>query len=64
MEKFDRAAAAIPAGKYILAQTNILIVTHNGTGRMLRTVVEDGKPLELYKQPRLENAVIYKLADI
>ncbi len=47
-----------------LPDATILIITHNGLGRMLRTVCENGKPLELYKQARLENAIIYHLASV
>lgn len=39
----------------------ILLVCHNGIGRMLRTVAEGGRPLDLYRQPRLDNAIIYRL---
>ncbi|MGH7926470.1 MAG: histidine phosphatase family protein, partial [Candidatus Binatia bacterium] len=44
-----------------LPGTHILVVCHNGTGRMLRTVYSDGKPIEMYDQPRLENAVMHPL---
>lgn len=39
----------------------ILIIAHNGIGRMLRVVIDGGEPLDLYKQARLENAIIYRL---
>lgn len=42
-------------------EQRILIVCHNGIGRMLRTVAHEGKPLDLYKQPRLDHAIIYEL---
>ncbi|MGD8373269.1 MAG: histidine phosphatase family protein [Candidatus Woesebacteria bacterium] len=42
-------------------QDNILLVCHNGIGRMLQTVVKNNKPLKLYTEPRMENAVVYKL---
>jgi len=44
-------------------ETHILLVTHNGLGRMLKTVIAGGQPLDLYKQARLENAVVYPLPD-
>jgi broad specificity phosphatase PhoE len=45
-----------------LPYQNILIVCHNGSGRMLQTVIEDKPMYELYRQPRLENAKVYVLA--
>lgn len=48
---------------YNLPGKHILVVCHNGSGRMLRTVYKGGEPLALYEQPRLENATIYPLAD-
>lgn len=49
---------------YELPGRHILVVCHNGVGRMLRTIASGGKPLEIYDQPRMENAVIYPLSDI
>lgn len=46
---------------YGLPGKNILIVCHNGSGRMLLNLVEGGEPLEMYSHPRLENAVVYPL---
>lgn len=42
-------------------EDNILLVCHNGIGRMLRAASKDGNPLDLYAEPRIENAAIYKL---
>lgn len=44
-----------------LPNQQILVVTHNGVGRMLRTIASGDKPLSLYDQPRLDNAIIYPL---
>lgn len=57
---YDRAAEAL-SKIYESPAQKILVVCHNGTGRMLRTVALGGKPLDIYDQPRLENAVIYPL---
>lgn len=40
---------------------HILVVCHNGTGRMLLNIAAGGGPLGMYSRPRLENAVIYPL---
>lgn len=42
-------------------ERQLLIVCHNGIGRMLRTAAANGQPIDMYKQPRLSNAVIYAL---
>ncbi len=61
---FHRAQQAMRLLRSLPDATIILVVTHNGLGRMLRTICENGKPLELYQQSRLENAIIYHLIDI
>jgi uncharacterized phosphatase len=43
-------------------EQNILIVAHNGCGRMLKVVLRGGKPMDMYSQPRTENAVFYGLS--
>lgn len=59
---FERTKTAL--GKiHTLSGKNILVVCHNGTGRMLKVIHEGGAPLDLYDQPRLENAVLYELED-
>jgi probable phosphoglycerate mutase len=40
---------------------NVLLVCHNGIGRMLRIVATGKKPLDFYHEPRLENAILYSL---
>jgi uncharacterized phosphatase len=57
---FDRAALLLEQFLKRPEQL-ILIITHNGTGRMLRTVAEGNQPMEMYEQPRMENAIIYPL---
>ncbi len=42
-------------------EQRVLIVAHNGCGRMLKVVLRGEKPLDMYKQPRTENAIIYPL---
>lgn len=57
---FDRAEQVLA----ILEQRpeqRILVVCHNGIGRMIKVAAKNGKPAELYQQPRLSNAVIYAL---
>lgn len=44
--------------------TNILIVNHMNVGRMLWVITKGLKPIEMYDQPRLENAKVYKLLEI
>lgn len=46
---------------YSLPGKNILVVCHNGSGRMLLNIAAGGEPLEMYSHPRLENAVLYPL---
>jgi broad specificity phosphatase PhoE len=43
-------------------EQNILIVAHNGCGRMLKVALRGGQPMDMYKQPRTENAVVYQLS--
>lgn len=43
-------------------EQHILIVCHNGIGRMLQIAARNGRPMEFYHQPRLENAIIYRLS--
>ncbi len=43
-------------------EQSILIVAHNGCGRMLKAALTGGQPMDMYKQPRTENAVIYQLS--
>ena len=43
-------------------EQHILVIAHNGCGRMLKVVVRGGKPLDMYNQPRLENAILYRLS--
>ena len=40
-------------------EQNILVVAHNGCGRMLRAVVQGKQPMAMYEQARLDNAVFY-----
>ena len=40
----------------------VLIVCHNGLGRMLQVAIADKPAYDLYVQPRLENAKIYELS--
>lgn len=47
-----------------LPAQNVLIVCHNGTGRMLQLLVRGGNLADFYEQPRMENATIYPLAAI
>jgi len=42
-------------------EQHILIVAHNGCGRMLKVVLHGKQPMDMYKQPRTENAIIYKI---
>lgn len=44
--------------------TNILIVSHMNVGRMLWVITKGLKPIEIYNQPRLENAKVYKLLEV
>lgn len=59
---YERVKHALEA-MHELHGKHILVVCHNGTGRMLRTVYSGGKPIEMYDQPRLENAAILPLDD-
>lgn len=42
-------------------EKRILVVGHNGCGRMLKVVVRGLEPMAMYEQPRTENAIFYKL---
>ena len=43
-------------------EQHVLIVAHNGCGRMLKVVLRGQRPLDMYNQPRTENAIIYPLS--
>lgn len=43
-------------------EQNILIVAHNGCGRMLKIALNSEPPMAMYNQPRTENAIFYKVA--
>lgn len=43
-------------------EQNILIVAHNGCGRMLKVALRNEPPLAMYNQPRTENAIFYRLS--
>jgi len=43
------------------SERNILVVAHNGCGRMLKVAIQGKPPMSMYEQPRLDNAVIYKV---
>ena len=42
-------------------EQNILIVAHNGCGRMLKVALAGEPAMAMYNQPRTENAVFYQL---
>ena len=42
-------------------EKSVLVVAHNGCGRMLKVALRGGKPMDMYNQPRTENAIFYKL---
>lgn len=42
-------------------EKSILLVCHNGIGRMLRAAAANASPEGFYDQPRLTNAIIYEL---
>jgi broad specificity phosphatase PhoE len=43
-------------------ERHILVVAHNGSGRMLKVAAKGQEPMAMYSQPRTENAVIYHIA--
>lgn len=43
-------------------EQNILIVAHNGCGRMLKVALTGQPAMAMYNQPRTENAIFYQLA--
>lgn len=43
-------------------EQNVLVIAHNGCGRMLKVALHGDEPMDMYKQPRTENAVIYQLS--
>jgi uncharacterized phosphatase len=43
-------------------EQQILVIAHNGCGRMLKVVLQGKQPMEMYSQPRTENAIIYPLS--
>ena len=43
-------------------EQNILIIAHNGCGRMLKVALRGGQPMDMYRQPRTENAIIYQIS--
>lgn len=43
-------------------EQNILIVAHNGCGRMLKVALAGEPAMAMYNQPRTENAVFYQLS--
>jgi probable phosphoglycerate mutase len=42
-------------------EQRILVIAHNGCGRMLKVVMRGQQPMDMYNQPRTENAIIYPL---
>lgn len=42
-------------------EQHILVIAHNGCGRMLKVVMRGQQPMDMYNQPRTENAIIYPL---
>lgn len=42
-------------------EKNILVVCHNGVGRMMQVITKHGQPIDMYKQPRLQNGMAYPL---
>ncbi len=42
-------------------EQRILVVCHNGCGRMLQVAAANDAPMDMYAQPRLENAIFYPL---
>ncbi len=42
-------------------ERQVLVVGHNGCGRMLKVVVRGLGPMAMYEQARTENAIFYKL---
>lgn len=63
IEEFEQRCLEALEAIYELPGKNILVVCHNGAGRMLRTIASGGKSTDMYTQPRLENAVIYPLVE-
>lgn len=59
-ELFDRASRAITQLR-ARPEQNILAVGHNGCGRMIKVAVHGLKPLDMYSQPRTENAIVFRL---
>jgi probable phosphoglycerate mutase len=57
---YERAKKALDEIAAMKA-TSVLIVCHNGIGRMLKVVANHEEPEAMYAQARLENAIIYKL---
>lgn len=57
---YERAKRALET-LYEVPGQRILVVCHNGTGRMLMTAHAGEQPIDFYTHPRLENAVIYPL---
>ncbi len=43
-------------------EKRVLVVCHNGCGRMLETAWAADTPMGMYKRPRMENAVFYQLS--
>lgn len=43
-------------------EQNILIVAHNGCGRMLKVALANEPAMAMYNQPRTENAIFYQLS--
>jgi broad specificity phosphatase PhoE len=58
---YSRAQHALRELLHDKKHHNILIVSHLGMGRMLRTVAQGKKPIAMYDQARLENAALYPL---
>jgi uncharacterized phosphatase len=40
---------------------SVLVVSHQGVGRMLRTIAHGKKPHDMYKQSHLDNGMLYPL---
>lgn len=57
---FNRADRAVQTLRE-RPEHNILAIGHNGCGRMLKVVASGQKPLDMYSQPRTENAVVFRL---
>ncbi|HEX6461653.1 MAG TPA: histidine phosphatase family protein [Candidatus Saccharimonadales bacterium] len=61
-EFYKRVKAALAIIEHRPEKT-IVVVCHNGVGRMLQVIAKGDQPIDIYKHPRLQNGAVYPLGN-